>query len=82
MEYGPRPPQKHQEDGSLFILINLLFPSEQIGGVGVTAGVLDVFLIDRVLREVTNVDGGEVALFKLGEVLEVLDESSGSIIVE
>jgi hypothetical protein len=64
-----------------------LFPSEQIG---VTAGVLDVgvlnvtvgFLIDRVLREVTNVDGGEVALFKLGEVLEVLDESSGSIIVE
>jgi hypothetical protein len=80
----------------LFIPINSLFPSEQIGGigvtVGVTAGVLDLtvgvldvtvgFLIDRVLREVTNVDGGEVALFELGEVLEVLDESSGSTIVE
>jgi hypothetical protein len=71
----------------LFTPINLLFPSEQIG---VTAGVLDVgvlnvtvgFLIDRVLREVTNVDGGEVALFKLGEVLEVLDEPCGSTIVE
>ena len=76
----------------MFIPINTLFPSEQIGGIGVTAGVLDLavgvldvtvgFLIDRVLREVTNVDGGEVALFEPGEVLEVLDESSGSTIVE
>lgn len=32
VENGPRPPQKHQEAGSLFIPMSTLFPSLQIGG--------------------------------------------------
>jgi len=69
VENGPRPAQKHQDDGSLFMPISSLLPSLQIGA---GAGVIvedDVAVAEPVeFVGVESVDEGPVEDDMLGHV--------------
>jgi hypothetical protein len=68
VENGPRPPQKHQEEGSLFIPINSLLPSLHTGGAAV---------IVEELEELVDVIDEELVLVAVLAVLAVPLDDEG-----
>ena len=73
VENGPRPPQMHQDAGTLFTLISELFSSEQIMAAGVIAwagikiGVIGVKLRSR--GSIVDVKLGVVGVAAKGDAI-------------